>query len=218
MFLLIIGNHCLNRININNMGSVRRYNRKFSVTFAKTTAKYGVFSNMVSGMSLYVNDINIPSTEALYQACKFPLNPEIQELIISESNAMKAKKIAVKYARFMRPDWDLIKYDVMRWCIKVKYYQNKKIIESLLLSTGDSPIVEYSKKDDIWGAIPINDEELVGTNALGRLLMELRQQIKDGVLNEPLLPPRITGFLLYGHEIQEVYSSEYYLFDDFNIK
>lgn len=198
--------------------ATRRYVSKMSVTFSKTTAKYGAFSNMASGMGLYVNDINIPSSEALYQACKFPLFPEIQKQIISSKNAMKAKQIALKYAHYIRPDWESIKFDVMRWCLRVKYLQNKKIIEEMLLSTGEAPIVEYSKKDGIWGAVPTNNHELVGTNAMGRLLMELRQQIRNNLLAEPLLPPHITGFLLYGHEIREVFSSDYYLDDDFEMK
>ena len=52
------------------------------ISFAKTTGKFGGLSNMAADYVLFVNEINIPNVEALYQACKFPLYPEIQRQII----------------------------------------------------------------------------------------------------------------------------------------
>lgn len=208
----------MNRTDIKKMGEYRRYKKSKSVIFAKTTAKYGAFSNMAPGMSLYVNDINIYSSEALYQACKFPLFPDIQEEVLSASNAMEAKLIARKYGKYVRQDWNSIKYKVMKWCLEVKYIQNKHLLSELFESTGEKPIVEYSKKDTDWGASPFGEDELVGTNALGRLLMELRQNIRDEFIRDCVCPPDITGFLLLGHEIGDVFSSEYYLEDDYEGK
>lgn len=200
------------------MARYRKYKKSASVIFAKTTSKYGAFSNMASGMSLYVNDINIYSSEALYQACKFPLFPDIQEEVLSASNAMEAKLIARRYEKYVRQDWDNIKYKVMKWCLQVKYIQNKNLLDDLFDSTGERPIVEYSKKDTDWGASPFGEDELVGTNALGRLLMELRQNIKDDLIGNCVSPPNIAGFMLFGHEIEDVFSSEYYLDDDYDGK
>ena len=68
----------------------------------------------------------------------------------------------------------------MRWCLRVKLAQNWHKFSNLLIETGDLPIVEQSRKDDFWGAIPNTDNQtLVGCNALGRLLMELREAVTN---------------------------------------
>ena len=167
---------------------------------------------MSSEYPMFVNEVCIPSVEALYQALKFPLQPQIQFEIVKESNAMRAKVISRSYQEFVRPDWDEIKFEVMEWCLKVKLIQNKETFGSLLRSTKDLPIVEYSTKDNLWGAIPDGEGHLRGVNALGRLLMKVRSEY---ILNEKemeyVMAPAITGFLLFGTKVSKVYSSEYYM-------
>ena len=71
----------------------------------------------------------------------------------------------------------------------------------LLISTGDSPIVEISRKDPFWGAMPIVDSgELVGHNVLGQLLMEMRD-FPYALLLGGLLPLQIQEFTLFGSPI-----------------
>jgi restriction endonuclease S subunit len=70
--------------------------------------------------------------------------------------------------------------------------------------TGDRSIVEDSRKDDFWGALPKDDGTLVGMNVLGRLLMELREAIKAGDELRRVEPPAITNFLLFGEALQVV--------------
>ena len=93
--------------------SERTYNKKEVITFSKTTAEFGGLSNMASGYSLFVNETNIANTEILYQACRFPLFPIIQQEIISQSNPMEAKEISRKYMQYSRQDWDVVKFDIM---------------------------------------------------------------------------------------------------------
>ena len=190
----------------------RQYNIEQVVTFAKVTGRYGGLSNMSSEYPMFVNEVCIPSVEALYQALKFPLQPQIQFEIVKESNAMRAKVISRNYQEFVRPDWNEIKFEVMEWCLKVKLIQNRETFGSLLRSTKDLPIVEYSTKDNLWGAIPDGEGHLRGVNALGRLLMKVRSEY---ILNEKemeyVMAPAITGFLLFGTKVSKVYSSEYYM-------
>lgn len=195
------------------MLEVRTYNTCDAVTFSKVKGRYGIYSNMADNMSLFVNDVNIPSSEALYQACKFPLFPSIQHEILCQKNAMLAKKVARKYESFVRQDWIDIRFRVMRWCLHIKLLQNWNIFAAELMASGNRPIVECSTKDSVWGAMPNNDGTLTGVNALGRLLMELRMEI---CLNYPLkrvLPPKIDGFLLYGNKIETAYAPEILLAD-----
>lgn len=188
----------------------RRYAKADVISFAKTNAKFGGLSNMAPKYPLFVNEVMIHSSECLYQACKFPLHPLIQKEIIEQRNPMEAKKISRKYARFVRDDWEDVKYKVMSWCIEVKLIQNWDTFAEVLSSTGDRPIVEYSVKDDTWGAMP-EGNYLVGKNALGRLLMQARADyLVNGRQRNKLLPPDVVGFLLFGYPIGTVYGQEYY--------
>ncbi len=169
---------------------------------------------MSSGFSLFVNEINIANTEILYQACRFPLFPAIQEKIISKTNPMEAKAISRKYLDCTRQDWDNVKFKVMRWCLRVKYIQNLTSFSKLLGETNTKPIVEYSSKDNIWGAIPAGKDILQGKNVLGRLLMEIRQKYVFERINlEFIDPPDMPAFLLFDNPIKKVYCSDYSILD-----
>ena len=185
--------------------SERTYNRKEVITFKSTKASFGGLSNMASGYSLRVNEIIIPSSEALYQACRFPLFPSIQQEIIEQNSPMTAKMISRKYVKFSRQDWEDVKYSVMYWVLQVKLSQNFEKFSQVLLETGNRPIVELSHKDKDWAAVEIESNVLVGKNALGRLLMQLREEYIIGKNNiECVHPIDIFGFLLYGSQIETV--------------
>jgi ribA/ribD-fused uncharacterized protein len=161
---------------------------------------------MAGGYLLQVNGIRILTSEALYQACRFPHLPEVQRQIIAERSPMTAKMKSKPYRDNSRPDWDIVRTKIMRWCLQVKLVQNWNKFSGLLLETGDLPIVEDSRKDDFWGAKPKDEETLVGINALGRLLMQLREQVKDGIFTHQTIvnPPSIPDFLLYQEEIKPI--------------
>lgn len=181
----------------------RSYKRSESVLFWKTKEKYGELSNMAGGFPLLINDVRIPSSEALYQACKFPHLPELQKKIIDQSSPLLAKKICKSYERQERGDWYLIRTKVMRWCLRVKAVQNWLKFTPVLLNTGDLSIVEYSEKDDFWGALPWDSELLNGRNVLGRLLMELREEVKKNTQKSDweIGLPKINDFKIFGREI-----------------
>ena len=66
----------------------------------------------------------------------------------------------------------------MRWVLRMKREANPAEIDAVLAATGDRPIVEVSTRDPWWGAQPVADR-YEGRNVLGRLWMELRQQLRD---------------------------------------
>lgn len=184
----------------------RTYDRASSVVFLKTDAPFGGLSNMAGGFPLRVNGIRILTSEALYQACRFPHRPEVQTLIIEQKSPMTAKMKSKPYRHDSRPDWDQVRVKIMRWCLRVKLAQNWRAFSELLLATGEWPIVEESRKDDFWGAKATDDGTLVGMNVLGRLLMELREAVKaDGrELLMRVQPLAIPDFLLGGRPIEAV--------------
>lgn len=184
----------------------RTYRRSESAVFLKTKEKHGGLSNMAGGFPLVVNDIALRSSEALYQACRFPHRPEVQRTIIEQKSPMTAKMKSKPYRGDSRPDWDMVRVGIMRWCLQVKLAQNYDKFSQLLLETGDKPIVEHSRRDDFWGAKPVDDETLTGVNALGRLLMELRGRVRQEKLKTLLCvnPLEIEDFLLYNLPIEPV--------------
>ena len=187
---------------------LRTYVRGEAVVVYKTKEDFGGLSNMASGYPLQINGVRILTTEALYQACRFPHMPEVQREIIGQHSPMTAKMKSKPHRKDSRPDWDDVRYKVMRWCLRVKLAQNYEEFGRLLLATRDRPIVEQSRKDDYWGA-KLADEAgntLIGQNVLGRLLMELREKLKDdaeGAL-KTVLPLGIPDFLLLGKPIETV--------------
>ncbi len=188
---------------IQDARQIRSYDRANSVVFLKTKEAFGGLSNMAGGFPLHVNGVHIFSSEALYQACRFPHLPDVQRLIIEQRSPMTAKMKSKPHRKNSRADWDQVRVKIMRWCLHVKLAQNWRKFSELLLETYNQPIVEQSRKDDFWGAKPVDDNTLVGMNVLGRLLMELREAIKAGS-HESLScvqPPAISNFLLGGRPI-----------------
>jgi ribA/ribD-fused uncharacterized protein len=191
---------------------MRIYNEWVSVVFYTVDGKFGAFSNMYhygrQGVyTLEVNGIRIRTVEALYQACRFPNDWLLQNNIIAEKSPINAKKLARSNENKTRKDWEQVKVDIMRWCLRVKLAQNWETFSKLLLETGDCPIVEESWKDDFWGAKPTGDGlHLKGRNMLGHLLMELRDEVKTHGRSAFLkvVPPKIDGFLLLGKPVQTI--------------
>ncbi|MFK7060257.1 NADAR family protein [Flavobacterium oreochromis] len=197
----------------------RNYNIHEVVTFRKTTEKFGGLSNMAAGYGVVVNNVIIPSAEHLYQAMRYPHYPQIQNEIISQVSPMTAKMISKKYYKYSRPDWDFVRIKIMRWVLEIKLSQNWDKFNELLLTTENKAIVEFTYKDKVWGAVQ-EGNHLVGINALGRLLMELRE--KYTLTNtKPLCvnPLEIQLFNLYSQPIdvvcndilnKEIYYSDIY--------
>ena len=174
--------------------------------FRKSKEPRGGLSNMAAGFPLTVNGHTIRTSEALYQMCKFPHFPETQELLLAQHSPIMLARIARAKARPPRPDWEAVKIDIMCWALHLKLAQNWETFGALLLATGDIDIVEESHRDAFWGAIPDADgKHLTGTNKLGKLLMELRHQLRtvpDTL--QMVTPPDIPDLLLLGQAVGAV--------------
>jgi ribA/ribD-fused uncharacterized protein len=178
------------------------------ISFRKTREAFGGLSNMASGFPINICGVRIATSEALYQACRFPHLPDVQRLILDQVSPMTAKMRSKPYRRESRPDWDSVRIPIMKWCLRIKLAQNWPKFGDLLLETGDRPIVEDSSKDDFWGAMRDEQGVLRGQNVLGRLLMELREKLR----NEPdtletIAPVPIPDFLLLCREIPTIVRS-----------
>jgi len=189
---------------------LRTYHRADVVVVHKTKESFGGLSNMASGFPLLVNGVRILTSEALYQACRFPHLPDVQREIIGQRSPMTAKMKSKPHRKESRRDWDHVRNNVMRWCLRVKLAQNYEEFGRLLLATRDRSIVEQSRNDDYWGAkvVSIANDTLIGQNILGRLLMELRELLKNDaeLALKTVHPLNIPYFLLFGKPIETVKS------------
>lgn len=178
--------------------SIRTYKKDECVTFKSTKGKYGALSNMAPGFPIKIGAYTLRNVEALYQALRFPDYPEIQNKICSYPSPISAKKYSRTHIDKTRFDWNTHRFKIMKFCLELKYAQNKELFYQALLTTKNFPIVEYTDKDKVWGASD-EGEYYVGTNALGRLLMELRENIKNDTFE--LIIPDINNFKIFGDKI-----------------
>jgi ribA/ribD-fused uncharacterized protein len=184
------------------------YRRSKCAAFRKTSQQWGGLSNMAAGFPITVNGVAIRTSEALYQACRFPHRPAVQRVIIAQASPIAAKMKSRAHQNDSRPDWDALRVPIMWWSVRVKLACNLAEFGSLLRATHGLTIVEHSPKDRFWGAVAdtADDEILVGRNVLGRLLHLLRELVDQlGVDAAQAVPPLpITDFLLHGEPIRMV--------------
>ena len=128
--------------------------------------KYRWLSNfwMCPGGIQY-GDYIYPSTEHAYQAAKTIVDSERLEILRAKTPG-QAKRLGRRVT--MRPDWDLIKIDVMRTVLKQKF--NDEELAQKLRDTGNAELIEGNHwGDTFWGVC-----KGAGHNHLGKLLMEIR--------------------------------------------
>ncbi len=114
------------------------------------------------------------TVEHAYQAMK-SLDPAVQKTIRDCPTPAVAKKVARQTV--LRPDWEQVKNGIMLDLLREKFVQEPE--RSILLSTGDEHLVEGNWWGDrYWGECPVGN----GQNWLGRLLMQVRDELKEGRL------------------------------------
>lgn len=135
--------------------------------------KYGCFSNF-SPHPIDLDGKLWPTSEHYFQAQKFVTTmPEYSEKIWQASSPMVAARLGRSRKVPLRPDWEQIKDDVMRKAVRSKVLQHDDVREALL-STGNKMIIEKTTKDYYWGC----GEKGTGKNMLGKILQEIREEIK----------------------------------------
>ena len=159
---------------------MRIYERDHACTFRLTRATWGAFSNFQPlGVPIAAGPWTFFTSEAVYQAAKFGTRPDVQQRIAEAPTPREAAAIGRTPGLDIDPRWNVQRADVMRWVLRLKREANAAEIDAVLAATADRPIVEVSTRDPWWGARPVA-ERYEGKNVLGRLWMELRQQLRDG--------------------------------------
>lgn len=103
------------------MNSISRYHKSFNAdeccVFKKAKEIYGGLSNMAGGFPLLINGIEIRTSEALFQICRFPHLPDVQLKIKNQKCPLVAKWVSRPFIRESRADWDNVNVEIMRWCL-----------------------------------------------------------------------------------------------------
>ncbi len=158
---------------------MRVYSRDRACAFRFTKATWGALSNFQPlAVPILAGPWSFGTSEAAYQACKFPSHPDVQQRIAAAPTARQAAVIGRTPGLGIHPGWNAQRVDVMRWVLRMKREANRDEIDALLAATGERPIVEVSTRDTWWGARPVGDR-YEGNNVLGRLWMELRQHLRE---------------------------------------
>ena len=113
------------------------------------------------------------SVEHAYQAAK-TLDPKIRIAIRKTHLPANARRIG-KYGLVLRSGWDEMKINVMFDLIREKFKDED--LRQKLLDTGNEELVEGNNwNDTFWGEC-----SGVGENHLGKILMEVRSEIRKQV-------------------------------------
>jgi ribA/ribD-fused uncharacterized protein len=179
------------------------------VVFNKTNELYGGLSNRCGDFPILINQTRIRTNEHLYQSLKFPNHPEIQKMILEKPSPLVAKWVTKNKnnKKHIRDDWELIKLEVMEYCLRVKLIYHWIKFGNLLRNTENKEIIEISprKRDVFWGATQV-DTEFRGENHLGQLLMKLRNEFvnQDNENLRILVPPPHLNLVFLGSEIKTI--------------
>lgn len=119
-----------------------------------------------------LDNLRWSSVEHYYQAQKFP-QTDICDRIRNAATSLQARKIARNRSLLPRSDWSEIKELVMIKGVSAKFEQNRKLLKSLV-ATKTEILIHHSSQDLFWG----QNDEGVGDNRLGQILMEVRQRLQ----------------------------------------
>lgn len=144
-----------------------------TIYFYTTRDAYGNFSNF-SRHGFVLDGLWWPSSEHYFQAQKF-VGTEHVELIRSAQTPKEAAELGRDRRRPLRADWEQVKDDVMRAAVRAKFRAHADL-RAELLATGDEELIENAPGDYYWGC----GADGSGKNMLGRILMELRAELRSG--------------------------------------
>lgn len=146
-----------------------------TIYFYKVQNPYGCFSNF-SRHGIHLHGEDWLTVEHYYQAQKFvnTVNAELVTVVKLVPTPTEAAQLGRDPRYQVRSDWEVVKLEIMREAVLTKFLSHLEI-QKILLSTGERVIVEDSPTDYFWGC----GIDRTGENHLGKILMSVRQQIRE---------------------------------------
>lgn len=136
--------------------------------------KYSFLSNMYSCKVNYDGEI-FPCVETAFQYAKCADENEKEKFINDRGyyvNGFVARKIGQQVK--LREDWKYARLEIMYKLLEDKFCHNEKLRQALK-DTGD----RWIQEDNDWGDTFWGVYNSVGENMLGKMIMEIRQNIQD---------------------------------------
>ena len=131
--------------------------------------EYHFLSNFYYATISY-NRVRYPTVEHAFQAQKTKEVAEQRE-IAAAGSPMAAKGLGRKVK--LRKDWESVKVGIMRDLVRLKFSTHADLTERLL-ATGEAKLIEGTRwNDTFWGVCGER-----GKNWLGRILMEVREELR----------------------------------------
>jgi ribA/ribD-fused uncharacterized protein len=149
---------------------------KDGISFYRANEKpYGAFSNLFRCEVEFDGRI-YATAEHAYQAGK-AAKPAVREWILqAPTPALAAMAAHGLYTWDVAPNWASIKIERMRGVLRAKFSQHENL-RQLLIGTGSRRLVEAGTTNNavnrFWGEV-----DGKGENTLGKLLMELREELR----------------------------------------
>ncbi len=188
------------------------------ISFSDPNETWGDLSNLSAVYPVVLNGRVWESIESLYHALGFSQFPEVQQQIFSSGKGLKAKEIKNRWKKKRRPDWQDIKVYVMEYCVILKMSLHKSKFENILYQTKKKPLVEVSKDDSFWAAIPDRSISLnsdlacsdyqnltaTGVNMVGQVLMKVRELLFQTNKKKQIFPP-VSDLKLFDQVVPNLY-------------
>lgn len=122
--------------------------------------------------------ITYPSTEHAYQAAKTNVQ-EVREMMRDVPTCANVRRAGQLLP--IGPEWHTTrKFEVMEEVLRYKFTHHEDLKQKLL-ATGDEELIEGTTwHDNCWGSCTCTKCGDQGQNHLGRLLMQIREEIRNG--------------------------------------
>jgi ribA/ribD-fused uncharacterized protein len=167
--------------------------------YSKLNNEYRGFSNFAPSQMVIKGKV-YRTVEHYFQAMKFPDNPAWAEAIRVAPFPARAKALGAQKDMRPRDDWNRIREDVMLFGLRAKFSQNPGLLQQLK-DTGTRPLIEAGP-DAYWGEGRLKN----GKNRLGKLLMQVREEMRQVVVAAPAVAAAAAAAaepLAAGEEVNE---------------
>ena len=141
------------------------------IRFYRPTQPCFIFSNF-SLFFIYLKGKTWSTTEHYYQAQKF-IGTKWEEEVRILKTPKEAARLGRNNSLPLRENWEEVKDNIMYEALHAKFTQHPEL-KAALPHTGSSVLIEDSPKDYYWGC----GKDGSGKNKLGRLLVQLREELR----------------------------------------
>jgi ribA/ribD-fused uncharacterized protein len=159
------------------------------IIFYRANDEYGFLSNL-HPCNVVFEGKAFSSAEAAFQYGK-PSDMMVAEWLVSAPKPRFCALAAHALLPYdVKPEWPSTKVTRMKYVLRAKFGQHKELRDNLL-GTGKAKLIEGSPTDEFWGVGKSGE----GKNLLGKLLMEIRQELREAVEEDRPAPCHVNTLI-----------------------